>query len=68
VGIEKINQMCSQFSRAELDTFFAVKDAFDPLRLLNPEKVIPTLHRCAEYGKMRVSAAQPQKFSDLPRF
>ncbi len=68
VGIEKINQMCSQFERAELDTFFAIKDAFDPLRLLNPDKVVPTLHRCAEYGKMRVSAATPQQFSDIPRF
>ena len=50
----KINQMCVQFSREELDAFLAVKRAFDPPCLLNPEKVIPTLARCAEYGKMHV--------------
>ena len=54
VGMEKINQMCVQFSREELDAFLAVKRAFDPPCLLNPEKVIPTLARCAEYGKMHV--------------
>ena len=54
VGIEKINQMCVQFTRPELDAFATVKRAFDPAGLLNPDKVIPTLHRCAEYGKMKV--------------
>jgi glycolate oxidase len=54
VGIEKINQMCVQFSRPELDAFLAVKHAFDPSGILNPAKVIPTLHRCAEYGRMKV--------------
>lgn len=67
VGIEKINQMCVQFSRAELDTFFAVKRAFDPPGLLNPGKAIPTLARCAEYGKMHVHAGA-LKFPELPRF
>jgi len=67
VGIEKINQMCSQFSREELDYFLAVKKAFDPQALLNPEKLIPTLHRCAEYGRMRVHGGQ-LPFADLPRF
>jgi glycolate oxidase len=67
VGIEKINQMCSQFSRDELDMFTSVKMAFDPQRLLNPEKLIPTLHRCAEYGRMRVRGGQ-LPFADLPRF
>ena len=67
VGMEKINQMCVQFSRDELDTFLAVKRAFDPDCLLNPEKVIPTLARCAEYGKMHVhGGALP--FPELPRF
>src|SRR5690606_9184075 len=47
VGLEKINQMCVQFSREELDAFSAVKRAFDPYGLLNPEKLIPTLARCA---------------------
>lgn len=67
VGIEKINQMCSQFSRAELAMFFRVKAAFDPAGLLNPGKAIPTLNRCAEYGRMRVSNGQ-LSHPDLPRF
>jgi glycolate oxidase len=67
VGIEKINQMCVQFSRAELDAFFAVKKAFDEPGLLNPGKAIPTLHRCAEYGRMHVHKGE-MPFSDLPRF
>jgi len=67
VGIEKINSMCVQFSPAERAAFFAVKAAFDPGGLLNPGKLIPTLARCAEYGRMRVhggALAHP----DLPRF
>jgi glycolate oxidase len=67
VGVEKLDQMCSQFDRATLDAFLAVKQAFDPAGLLNPGKVIPTLHRCAEYGRMRVRAGE-SKFPDLPRF
>jgi len=67
VGLEKINQMCVQFSRDELDIFFAVKRAFDPSGLLNPEKVIPTLARCAEYGKMHVHGGE-LRFADIPRF
>ena len=67
VGMEKINQMCVQFSRDELDSFLAVKRAFDPDCLLNPEKVIPTLARCAEYGKMHVHGGS-LPFPELPRF
>jgi glycolate oxidase len=67
VGLEKINQMCVQFSRDELDSFLAVKRAFDPDCLLNPEKVIPTLVRCAEYGKMHIHGGK-LPFSDIPRF
>jgi len=67
VGLEKINQMCVQFSRDELDMFLAVKRAFDPSGLLNPEKVIPTLARCAEYGKMHVHGGA-LRFPDIPRF
>lgn len=67
VGIEKINQMCSQFSDAEREMFFAVKRAFDPKMLLNPGKAIPSLHRCAEYGRMRVSGGQ-LPHPDIPRF
>jgi len=67
VGIEKINQMCTQFRPAELAQFHAVKAAFDPKGLLNPGKGVPTLHRCAEYGAMRVKgAALPHP--ELPRF
>ena len=54
VGIEKLNSMCVQFTAAENEQMFGVKRAFDPQSLLNPGKVIPTLQRCAEYGKMVV--------------
>ena len=54
VGIEKINSMCVQFGELERELFWGVKAAFDPQKLLNPDKAIPTLHRCAEYGRMRV--------------
>jgi len=67
VGIEKINSMCVQFSPEEREAFFKVKRAFDPAFLLNPDKAIPSLHRCAEYGKMHVQRGQI-KFPDLPRF
>jgi glycolate oxidase len=67
VGIEKLNSMCVQFSAAERAQFLAVKHAFDPLELLNPGKVIPTLHRCAEYGKMHVRRGM-LPFPELPRF
>jgi len=67
VGVEKLNSMCVQFSPAERAQFMGVKRAFDPLELLNPGKVIPTLQRCAEYGKMHVHrGALP--FPELPRF
>ena len=67
VGIEKINQMCTQFAREELVQFHAVKAAFDPPTLLNPGKAVPELRRCAEYGAMRVKGgALPHP--DLPRF
>jgi glycolate oxidase len=67
VGIEKINSMCVQFSPAEIAAFIAVKRAFDTPFLLNPDKAIPTLRRCAEYGKMHVKRGE-LKFPDLPRF
>jgi glycolate oxidase len=67
VGVEKLNSMCVQFSPGERAQFERVKRAFDPQGLLNPGKVIPTLVRCAEYGKMHVHrGALP--FPDLPRF
>jgi glycolate oxidase len=67
VGVEKLNSMCVQFSPAEREHFFAIKRAFDPRGLLNPGKVIPTLQRCAEYGKMHVHRGM-LPFADLPRF
>lgn len=67
VGIEKINSMCVQFSSEEITAFLALKRAFDPDALLNPDKAIPTLHRCAEYGRMHVKKGV-LKFPDLPRF
>ena len=66
VGLEKINSMCVQFSPQERIAFFAVKRGFDPAGLLNPGKAIPTLSRCAEYGKMHVHRGA-LKFPDLPR-
>ena len=67
VGVEKIDSMCVQFGARELDAFFAVKRAFDPGMLLNPNKAIPTLQRCAELGRMRVTGGV-LPFADLPRF
>ena len=67
VGVEKLNSMCVQFSPGERAVFFAVKQAFDPGQILNPGKVIPSLQRCAEYGKMHVHHGL-LPFPDLPRF
>jgi glycolate oxidase len=67
VGVEKLNSMCVQFSPAEREQMLAVKRAFDPRELLNPGKVIPTLQRCAEYGKMHVHRGM-LPFPELPRF
>jgi glycolate oxidase len=67
VGVEKLNSMCVQFSPGEREQFIAVKRAFDPAQMLNPGKVIPTLTRCAEYGKMHVHRGM-MPFPDLPRY
>ena len=67
VGVEKLSSMCVQFSPAEREQMLSLKRAFDPKELLNPGKVIPTLHRCAEYGKMHVSRGL-LPFADIPRF
>ena len=67
VGVEKIDAMCLQFRTTELEMFHRVKAAFDQHALLNPGKAVPTLHRCAEYGRMHVHGGQ-EKFPDLPRF
>ena len=67
VGVEKLNSMCVQFSAEENEQMFGVKRAFDSRALLNPGKVIPTLNRCAEYGKMLVRGGKISH-PDLPRF
>lgn len=67
VGMEKIEQMCVQFCRGELEIFHAIKRAFDEPGLLNPGKAVPTLHRCAELGRLHVrGGALPHP--ELPRF
>ncbi len=67
IGIEKIAQMCVQFSRLELDCFFAIKRSFDPHILLNTGKAIPTMARCAEHGRIHVHGGK-LPFAHLPRF
>ena len=67
VGMEKINQMCVQFSVAELRQFHALKTAFDPRGLLNPGKAIPSLPRCAEFGALHVHHGHTP-YPELDRF
>ncbi len=67
VGVEKLNQMCVQFATAELQQFERLKTAFDSKNLLNPGKVIPSLHRCAEFGQMHIHNGQ-LPFPELERF
>jgi glycolate oxidase len=67
VGVEKLSSMCVQFSAEERAQMAAVKRAFDPAGRLNPGKVIPTLVRCAEYGRMHVKRGL-LAFPELPRF
>lgn len=67
VGIEKLSAMCVQFAPEEREQMMALKRAFDPKELLNPGKVIPSLARCAEYGKMHVRRGL-LPFADIPRF
>jgi glycolate oxidase len=67
VGVEKIDQMCVQFTDDELAMFHDVKAAFDESGILNPGKAVPTLNRCAEFGAMHVHAGN-EKFPGLERF
>jgi glycolate oxidase len=67
VGVEKRDLMTDQFTQVDLDQQIRVKCAFDPDHLLNPGKVFPQLHRCAEMGRMHVHRGQVA-FPDLPRF
>ncbi len=67
VGVEKRDLMPAMFSEADLNQQQRLKCAFDDKGLLNPGKVFPTLHRCAELGRMHVHAGRVA-FPDLPRF
>ena len=67
VGIEKRDLMPEMFSETDLNQQQRVKCAFDDQGLLNPGKVFPTLHRCAELGRMHVKGGQ-LPFPDIPRF
>jgi glycolate oxidase len=67
VGVEKLDAMCAQFNGDELTSFNGVKRAFDPSGLLNPGKAIPSLHRCAEFGRLHVHQGQIPH-PDIPRF
>ena len=67
VGVEKRDLMGTMFSEIDLNQQQRVKCAFDPKGLLNPGKVFPTLHRCAELGRMHISGGK-LPFPDIPRF
>ena len=67
VGVEKRDLMGTMFDESDLAHQQRVKCAFDPDGLLNPGKVFPQLHRCAELGRLHIHAGQ-MPFPDLPRF
>jgi glycolate dehydrogenase FAD-linked subunit len=67
VGVEKRDLMPTMFSEADLNQQQRLKCAFDAKGLLNPGKVFPTLHRCAELGRMHVHAGRVA-FPNIPRF
>jgi glycolate oxidase len=67
IGVEKRDLMGEMFSEVDLAHQELVKCVFDPEMLLNPGKVFPTLHRCAELGRMHVHRGAVA-FPDIPRF
>jgi len=67
VGVEKLGEMCVQFSEPERNQFHAIRECFDPLKILNPGKAIPTLARCAEHNAMHVHDGK-LPFPELERF
>jgi len=67
VGVEKRDLMPAMFSETDLNAQQRVKCAFDAKGLLNPGKVFPQLHRCAELGRMHISGGK-LPFPDIPRF
>jgi glycolate oxidase len=67
VGVEKRDLMPAMFNEVDLDQQQRLKCAFDPDGLLNPGKVFPQLHRCAELGRVHIHRGET-RFPDLPRF
>ena len=67
VGVEKRDLMTEQFTEVDLAHQERLKCAFDPAGLLNPGKVFPILHRCAELGRLHVHQGK-LAFPDIPRF
>ena len=67
VGVEKRDLMATMFDESDLAHQQRLKCAFDPDGLLNPGKVFPQLHRCAELGRLHVHSGR-LPFPDLPRF
>jgi len=67
VGVEKRDLMPAMFNAVDLAVQEDLKAAFDPNFLLNPGKVFPNLHRCAEAGRVHVHGGKT-RFSHLPRF
>ena len=67
VGVEKRDLMGEMFTETDLKQQQRVKCAFDPTQQLNPGKVFPTLHRCAELGRVHIQEGQT-RFPDIPRF
>ncbi len=67
VGIEKRDLMCEMFNDNDIQQQLRLKKAFDDKNLLNPGKVYPILHRCAEEGRVHIHKGKT-KFPDLPRF
>ncbi|MFP6711521.1 MAG: FAD-linked oxidase C-terminal domain-containing protein [Rhodospirillales bacterium] len=67
VGVEKRDLMGEMFTEEDLKQQQRVKCAFDPDGLLNPGKVFPILHRCAELGRVHIHRGQT-RFPDIPRF
>ena len=67
VGIEKRDLMCEMFNDNDIQQQLRLKKAFDDKNLLNPGKVYPILHRCAEEGRVHIHKGKT-RFPDLPRF
>ena len=67
VGVEKLGEMCVQFSDQERNQFHAIREAFDPNCIFNPGKAIPTLARCAEHNAMHVHDGK-LPFPEIERF